>query len=127
MTEDGGAMNELQDLVLKRLDALGGTDGPMSLRDAAARSQGLVSYETIRSVLRGTHSGRINDRTAEGLSRALDVPLARVYEAAQVPQPASRWVWPGRFDRLDPSQRRIVEEVAGALLEAYEKGRRSAE
>lgn len=122
---DGGTMNELQDLVLKRLDELGGTDGPMSLRDAAGRSDGLMSYETIRSVVRGTHSGRISDRTAEGLGRALQVPVGRIYAAARQPQPQSRWVLPERFDRLDQAQRRLIEDIAGALLDAYDKGRRS--
>jgi hypothetical protein len=86
----------------------------------------MVSYEILRQILRGEHSGNITDRTAEGLSRALDVPVNQVYMAAQVPAPVGRWSWPQRFDRLDLSQRRLVEDIAGALLDAYEKGLRDA-
>lgn len=119
-------VNELQQLVLRRLDELGDRTGPMSTRAAAERSGGLVSYETLRGIARGTHSGKITDRTAEGISRALDVPLAQVYLTARVPRPQSRWRWPERFDRLDAAQRRLVEDVAAAMLEAYEKGVRDA-
>lgn len=119
-------VNELQDLVLRRLDALGDRTGPMSTRAAAERSNGSVSYETLRGIARGTHSGKITDRTAEGISRALDVPVAEVYAAAHVPRPQTRWRWPERFDRLDAAQRRLVEDVAGSLLEAYEKGVRDS-
>lgn len=97
----------------------------MTAREAARRGEGLVSYETIRNLARGVrHTGRISDRVAEGLSRALQVPVAKVYEAAGVQQPGERWEWPQRFDRLDFAQRQLVEEVAAALLESYEKGRR---
>lgn len=119
-------VNELQQLVLRRLDALGDHTGPMSTRAAAERSGGRVSYETLRGIARGTHSGKIADRTAEGIARALDVPVGEVYGAAHVPRPQSRWRWPERFDRLDAAQRRLVEDVAAALLEAHEKGVRDA-
>lgn len=59
---------------------------------------------------------------AEGISLALDVPLSRVYEAARAPQPMSRWDWPERFDRLLPEERRLIEEMAAALLRAYDRG-----
>lgn len=119
-------VNELQLLVLRRLNELGDSTGPMAARAAADRSRGAVSYETLRRIGNGTHSGRISDRTAEGIALALDVPVAQVYAAAAIPRPQSRWLWPERFDRLDTAQRQLVEEVAGALLEAYEKGLRDA-
>jgi hypothetical protein len=53
---------------------------------------------------------------------ALDVPVQQVYDAARVPRPLTRWVLPERLDRLDAAQRRLVEDLAGALLDAYEKG-----
>ena len=124
-SEDGGMMNELQDLVLTRMAALGG-DEPLSLRDVVRRSNGLVSIEPVRAIVRGTHSGRISDRTAQGLARALQVPLERIYDAAGLPSPGTRWEWPPRFDRLDAAERQLVEDVAAALLMAREKGRRSA-
>lgn len=119
-------VNELQDLVLRRLAELGIPGSAMSVRSAAERARGLLSYETLRQIARGEHSGDITDRTAEGIALALDVPAAQVYAAARVPRPLTRWHWPARFDRLDPAQRRVIEDVAGVILEAYEKGLRDA-
>lgn len=116
----------LQDLVLSRLNELGDETGPMSAREATRRAEGLVSYETLRHIARGIHAGGITDRVAEGLSRALQVPLSRVYAASGVPEPGERWQWPAKFSRLDPAQRQLVENVAAALLDAREKGRRLA-
>lgn len=116
----------LQQLVIRRLHELGDKTGPMSARAAAARSRGLVSYETLRLMARGDHSGRIEDKTAQGLSLALDVPLSVVYETVDVPQPTTRWTMPARFDRLTPAQRKIVESVAAAMLDAYDRGQQDA-
>lgn len=118
--------NALQDLVIQRLYDLGSEGKPMSARTAAARSRGLVSNDTLSRIARGTHTGSITDRTLQGIAHALDVPLTDVYAAAKIPRPQSRWTMPTRLDRLDPAQRQIVEDVAGALLEAYEKGWRDA-
>jgi hypothetical protein len=119
-------LGPLQQLVVRRLHDLGDATGPMSAREAAKKSRGLISYETLRVIARGDHSGRISDDTAQGLAFALDVPLSQVYEAASAPQPTSRWELPPRFDRLDQSQRRVVEAVAAAMLEAYERGQKDA-
>jgi len=119
-------MHDLQQLVLARLIDLGDESGPLSIRAAAERSRGAVSHENLRKIARGTHSGRLNDRTAEGLAIALDLPIAEVYRAAKVPRPHTRWLWPERFDRLDAAERRVVEEVAATILEAREKGLRDA-
>jgi hypothetical protein len=121
---DQDPVDRLQQLILTRLVELGDKSGPMGAREASRRAGGLVSYETIRNLARGVrHSGRITDRTAEGLARALDVPLERVYAAAGAPPPGARWDWPRRFDRLPPAQRQIVEDVAAAMLEMYDLGR----
>lgn len=69
---------------------------------------------------------RIEEKTVEGLALALDVPASRVYETASVPRPQSRWEWPARFDRLTLPERRAVENMAAALLGAYERGLRDA-
>lgn len=119
-------MNELAALVLRRLEDLGTPDNPMSFRQATQRARGLVSFETLRQIARGEHSGRIADRTAEGIALALDVSVKEVYDAARVPRPQARWNWPAKFDRLDLPQRRLVEDVANALLDSYEKGLRDA-
>ena len=119
-------MNELATLMLRRLAELGTPGAPMSIRQATERARGLASFETLRQIARGEHSGRISDRTAEGIALALEVSVKEVYDAARVPRPQSRWNWPAKFDRLDQPQRRLVEDVAAALLEAYEKGIRDA-
>lgn len=114
-------VNQLQALVVSRLIELN-----LSARAAADRSRGKVSYSTLRNIARGVHGGKVGDRIAEGISAALDLPLSQVYEAAQAPQPMSRWEWPERFERLQPPERRLVEEIAAALLNAYDRGLRDA-
>lgn len=127
VSERSRHVNELQDLVLRRLAELGEPGSPMSVRQAAKRSRGLLNYEVLRQIARGEHSNRITDTTAAGLASALDVPVQDVYNAARVPRPLTRWEWPKRFDRLDVAERKIVEDVAAAILEAREKGLRDAQ
>lgn len=118
----------LQELVLTRLAELGGTTGPMSARQAIRHNDAdqYVSYETVRVLARGLHSGGLSDRVAEGLSRALRVPLERVYRAAGVPMPGDRWTPPTSFARLTPSERQLLEDMGNALLNAYERGRKAS-
>lgn len=132
MTSGGSALNSkgprqeaLQELVLTRLAELGG-DSPMPARQAVRGNEHLISYETMRVLARGRHSGGISDRVAEGLSRALQVPLERVYRAAGQPAPADRWELPTRLSRLNPAQRQLLEDIGAALLDAYDKGYRAA-
>jgi hypothetical protein len=117
-------LSRLQELIRTRLAALGERGKPMSHREAARRSRGAFSNETLSAILRGNHGGGITDRIAQGLAAALEVPVSEVYEAANTPMPETRWRLPERFDRLTPAQRKVVEDVAAALLEAYDKGRR---
>lgn len=120
----------LQQLVLRRLADLGEPGRPISIRAAAERARGLTSHHTLTAIAKGEHSGRISDRTAEGIAAALDVPVARVYDAAGVPRPFGRWQWPEKFDRVRPEDRLVVEDLAAALLRAeergYERGRRES-
>lgn len=125
-SDAGTARETLQQLVLRRLRELGDASGPMSAREAVRAAESLISYENLRLIARGVHQGGISDRTAEGLSRALRVPVAQIYAAAGVPSPGTRWRWPEKFDRLSPRQRELVEQFAAALLEAYDQGRRDA-
>lgn len=123
-------MDQLQHLVLTRLAELGERGKPMSARAAAKRSHGAVSYDTIYQIANGKHTGRLTDSVAEGIAAALEVPVARVYDAAGAPRPSGRWLLPERFDRLNTEQRRLVEELCAALLKAdavgYERARRDA-
>ena len=93
----------------------------MAFREAERRSRGKASTDTIRAIVKGTHSGKITDPVAEGLAHALDLPVSAIYAAAGVIRPGGRWKWPARFDRLDPAQRRAVEAVAAAILDAAER------
>lgn len=129
-SEDRPVANRLQELVVGRLVELG-TDGrPMSARQVALRSRGAVSYDTLYRIIRGTHSGRISDRVAQGIAEGLEVPVANVYAAAGVPRPQARWEPPERLDRLTPYRRKLLEDLGSALLEAeqegYERGLRDA-
>lgn len=132
MTDSEGqpVTDRLQYLVVTRLIELGTGGKPLSARQAALRSRGAVSYDTLYRIIRGEHSGRIKDRVAKGIAEALELPLTDVYEAVGAPRPATRWLWPERFDRLTPYRRGLVESYAAALLEAeqegYERGLRDA-
>lgn len=114
--------NPLQHLVQTRLAELGTGGKAMSGREAARRSKGMVSYETVRAIAGGKHSGRVEPQTAEGLAVALEVPVARIYEAAGIPKPQGRWVLPDRFDRMPLEQRRAFEDMMAMVLNAYEDG-----
>lgn len=116
----------LAELITHRMYTLGGDEGPLSLRNVVQRSGDRMVVETLRRIVRGEHQGNISDRVAEGLSIALEVPITKIYEAAGLPQPSRRWDWPAKFDRLSMGERAIVEDVARGLLQAYERGRRSA-
>lgn len=130
MTDSGEPVDQLQHLVLYRLAELGTPGKPMSAREAARRSNGAVSYDTLYTIANGKHSGRLTDPVAEGIAAALDVPVSRVYDAAGAPRPQGRWVPPERLDRLSLEQRRQLEDLGAALLDAdakgYERGRRDA-
>jgi hypothetical protein len=118
-------VDRLQELILTRLRELGDESGPMSAREAARRADGFLSLERFRLLARGKggrHKGRITDKTAEGLSIALQVPLAWVYEAAGAPTPGTRWELPERFDRIPPSLRQTFEELMAGALAQYEAG-----
>lgn len=114
----------LQDLVITRLAELG-----ISARTAAKRSRGGVSYDTLYAIARGEHSGDLRDTTVQGIAGALNLPPGEVYDAAGLPRPVGRWQPPASLDRLSLAQRRLLEDVGSALLDAdrrgYERGRRA--
>lgn len=117
-------VSRLQELIRTRLAALGEHGKPMSQREAARRSREAFSAENLSAILRGDHGGGLTDRVAQGLAEALEVSVDEIYEAANVPRPEGRWQPPPRLDRLTRTQRRMLENLGDALLEAYEKGRR---
>jgi hypothetical protein len=126
MSQSEPGPSSLAEAVTSQMLKLGGADGPLSLRNVVARSRGRLSTENLRRIARGEHQGNFSDRVAEGLSIALEIPLAEVYRLAGLPQPKTRWVWDAKYDRLTLAQRAIVEDVASGFLMAYEQGRRDA-
>lgn len=118
------SVDALRDFITARLAELGTEGKPMSAREATRRSGGLLSYETMRLLISPSrHRGKVTDRVAEGLSRALQVPVERIYRVAGIPPQGAPWEWPERFRRLIPAERREVEAFAAALLNAYDRGR----
>lgn len=118
-------VRDLQQLVNDRLAELGDRRGPLSTRQAALRSDGKVSYETLRLLARGEHSGKISDETVAGLAFALDVPRSRVLAAMgrSITQPLPKFELPEKADQLTRAQRKVVLSVVDGLLSAYEQGR----
>ncbi len=120
-------VRDLQQLVERRLKELGGQRGPMSARQAAARSEGRVSYETLRLLLRGQHSGSIERETAEGVALALDVSVETVLRLVGQRIPLGPFVLPKRADTLTPPERAAVLSVVDAILGAASQDRTSAD
>lgn len=118
-------VTDLRQLVLRQLAVLGDGTRPLSHREAAARSGGLVSHATIGNIASGRHSGNIDDSTVDGLALALDVKrseilasIHRSHVAAGKPFEA-----PERWQRLTHVQRKLVIALGDGLLAAYEQGR----
>jgi hypothetical protein len=110
--------SNLQELVDRRLTELGGTRGAMSTRQAAARSGGKVSYETLRLIKIGQHSGSISQEVAEGIAEALEVPVTDVLRLAGRRIPQGPFVLPRRAETLTKSERSVVLSVVDAILDA---------
>lgn len=121
-------VRNLQQLVADRLAELGDRRGPLSARQAAARAKGKVSYETLRLILRGEHSGKLTDDVVDGLALALDVPRSRVLGAMgrQMHQPLPPFALPARADQLSRAQRKVVLGVIDAILDASEAAQDAA-
>ena len=120
-------VSDLQQLVESRLRELGDHRGPLSTRQAAARAGGKVSYETLRLIRTGRHSGSISQDVAEGLALALDVPLTRVLAVAGRRIPQGPFVLPKRAEALTKSERSVVLSVVDAILDAAAQNRAPAE
>jgi hypothetical protein len=119
-------VGDLQQLVDRRLRELGDHRGPMPTRRAAARSGGKVSYETLRLLKLGQHSGSISAEVAEGLALALDVPLSTVLQVAGQRIPLGPFLLPKRAETLTKSERAVVLSVVDAILSAADQDRSAA-
>ncbi len=110
-------VRDLQHLVLDRLATL-----DISQREAARRSNGMITYTTIGMIASGRHSGHISERTAQGLALALDIPESKVRDAAHMTRrtPQTEFRLPRKANRLSPRSRRAVLSMIDALLAEQE-------
>ncbi len=117
--------DDLQKLVVARLAELGDSRRPLSYRAAAARGRGHVSHGTIGRLVRGEHTGALEEETLDGLSLALNLPRSRLEKAAGIyrNRPAQPFVMPPRASRLSHREREVVLGVVDALLAAADSAR----
>lgn len=99
----------LQVLLKVRMTELGGDGPPLSTHEVAARSGGLVSANTVSSLLRGkVHNP--SDQTVIALSKALDVDEAEIRRAVATSDGQVTMTLPSRAAKLSP-------EAFGKLLD----------
>ena len=104
--------NPLARLIADRIAEL-----DVSYRETAHRSNGRLSYETVRNIALGKHTGLLRENAVEGLSVALRIPRRVILEAMGEP-----WVLPDRFRQLGPVDRARVEALADELLAKQNEG-----
>lgn len=107
----------LVELIETRLRELGAHGKPLSIRAAAAKTDGLISHEQLRQIVKGRHRGNYGDTILQGIAVAIDVAPERVYRAAKIPPPQGELVLPPEHVRLTPRQREAVLSVIHAMLE----------
>lgn len=96
----------------------------LSLRQAAEKSQGMVSPSHLSYLERGINVD-VSDRILAGLSIALDIPLPKLRRAAGItPTVLPPFEVPERASRLSPRERRLVVELIDTLLAAHGEGRK---
>lgn len=104
-------MSELRDLINDRLGLL-----QISLRQAAARSQGKTTATTLSRLALGKHTGKITADTIAGIALALDLPMSAVRAAAEKDTTPASWLEmsekTSRELRDAPERLRRIMEVA---------------
>ena len=93
----------------------------LSIRDAAARTDGRLSHSQIARILRG-QSAQCQPETLRALSDALSIPITKLRKAngahnGRVPTP---FILPERANELNIAERRVVVNMIGALLAAHD-------
>lgn len=104
----------MQQLVHDRLIALG-----ISQREAAQRSNGLITNSTLSRILSGVSAGPWSLKTLRGLSLALDVPMSTVEKIAGTPTAGPEFRVPPEWELLNAKQRKVVYDLVNALLKAH--------
>lgn len=124
----GAAPARLQDLVQRRMRELGmvQANGDLNIRELWRRGgggdAGEWSYESVRQIVNDGHQN-IEDRTAQTLAAALQIPLNEVLVLAGQRPRADPFVLPDRSAALTPEERRIMIDVMDGFLGAYAENR----
>jgi transcriptional regulator with XRE-family HTH domain len=103
----------MQTLVANRLVEL-----DLSLRQAAARTEGMITFVTIGNIARGYTPDRYSAKTLRGLALALDLPLSRIQAVAEqgAGGGGTPFILPDKARWLTARDRRAVIAVMNALL-----------
>jgi hypothetical protein len=98
----------------------GAMDGTMSARAVArtARERGhTLNHDTVARYVRGDH-GVPDEATLRALSDVLDLPMARLRAAADLPSESTdEYVPPPEASRMSRRQRRAVDELIRSMVE----------
>lgn len=107
----------LKDVAQAASDNNGGAGG-RQLGRIAEKAGLTIAYTTIDKILAGTYTSRPGKKTLEALAQLSGIPLALVYEAAQMELPQARLAdqLPPDVDLLTPEQRRVVIELARLFI-----------
>jgi transcriptional regulator with XRE-family HTH domain len=99
--------------------------GKLSARSLARAAQAAgftLNHDTAARYLRGDH-GRPDEVTLLALSKVLRIPLARLRAAAALPAGETEpYRPPAESSRLSRRQRRAIDEIIRAMLEAPATG-----
>lgn len=102
----------LKDVAQAASDNNGGAGG-RQLGRIAEKAGLTLSYTTVDKILAGTYTSRPGRRTLEALSKLSGIPLAVVFEAAQMELPQARLAdqLPPEADNLTPEQRKVIIDL----------------
>jgi transcriptional regulator with XRE-family HTH domain len=92
----------------------------LSIRDAAARTDGRLSHSQIARICRG-ETAQIQADSLRALSEALNIPITKLRKAnGHQPRVPTPFVLPERANELSVAERRVVVNMIGALLAAHD-------
>ncbi|HTZ42734.1 MAG TPA: hypothetical protein VMB79_02645 [Jatrophihabitans sp.] len=108
-------MSALSDLLT---EANGGRMSARSLARSAQAAGFSLNHDTAARYLRGDH-GRPDEATLLALSKVLRIPLSKLRAAASLPAEVTEpYRPPAESSRLTRRQRRAIDEIIRAMLEA---------
>lgn len=111
----------LQVLLKTRMTALGGDGPPLSTHEVSARSKGLVSANTVSSIVRGRVASP-SDQTIEALCLALEVDEQTIRRAVAASTGKVTMTLPARAAKLSPEQFGELLSYLDFLLARKDRG-----